>query len=213
MNSLFEQNEVEKVKRELINPLNNLNGKEWVFSTNSIESFVSTEDEREFNRFVVELIESRFSTNGKNSYAHHIRKIHPSPKPPQLMEKLIRFFSKENELVFDPFCGVGGTLLGASLCNRRAIGIDLNNDYLNIYQEASNFLNLTIQTTIHHNSKFLDKIDDLKNVEFDLVLTDPPYGDMMSRKKTGEAAKKKIDTSPTPFTDSTEDIGNLDLEK
>ena len=60
------------------------------------------EDEREFNRFVVELIESRFSTNGKNSYAHHIRKIHPSPKPPQLMEKLIRFFSKENELVFDP---------------------------------------------------------------------------------------------------------------
>ena len=92
MNSLFEQNEVEEVKRELINPLNNLNGKEWVFSTNSIESFVSTEDEREFNRFVVELIESKFSTNGKNSYAHHIRKIHPSPKPPQLMEKTNKIF-------------------------------------------------------------------------------------------------------------------------
>ena len=213
MNTLFEHNEDVKVKRELINPLNNLNGKEWVFSTNSIECFVSTEDEREFNRFVVELIESRFSTNGNNSYAHHIRKVHPSPKPPQLMEKLIKFFSKEDEIVFDPFCGVGGTLLGASLCKRKAFGIDLNNEYLNIYKEASKYLNLSIQETFNYNSKNLEEIDNLKNVEFDLILTDPPYGDMMSRKKTGEAVKKKNDTSPTPFTNSKEDIGNLDLDE
>lgn len=212
MNTLFEHKEEVKAKKELINTLNNLNGKEWVFSTNSIESFVSTENEREFNKFLVELIESRFSTNGNNSFAHHIRKVHPSPKPPQLMEKLIRFFSKDNELIFDPFCGVGGTLLGASLCNRRAIGIDLNNEYLNIYKEASNFLNLSIQKTYNNNSKCLNEINDLKNVEFDLILTDPPYGDMMARKKTGEAVKKKNDTSPTPFTNSNEDIGNLNLD-
>ena len=205
MHSLFEDIEEKRDKKVLINPLNNLNGKEWVFSTNSIESFVSTEDEREFNRFVVELIESRFSTNGKNSFAHHIRKAHPSPKPPQLMEKLIKFFSKENELVFDPFCGVGGTLLGASLCNRQAIGIDLNNEYLNIYKEASKYLNLSIQETHNFNSKNLNEIYELRNVEFDLILTDPPYGDMMARKKTGEAVKKKTDTSPTPFTNSSDD--------
>jgi len=211
MYNLFESSEDIKEKKVLNNSLNNLNGKEWVFSTNSIESFTSTEDEREFNKFLVELIESRFSTNGKGSYAHHIRKVHPSPKPPQLIEKLIRFFSKENELVFDPFCGVGGTLLGASLCNRKAIGIDLNNEYLKIYYEANDFLQLKIQKTYNLNSKFLNEIEDLKNVEFDLILTDPPYGDMMSRKKTGESAKKKTDTSPTPFTNSSEDIGNLGL--
>ena len=44
---------------------------------------------------------------------HHIRKIHPTPKPPQLMRDLIQFFTKEGELVFDTFMGVGGTLLGA----------------------------------------------------------------------------------------------------
>jgi len=213
MSTLFDNSEVRKVKKELINPLNNLNGKEWVFSTSSIESFVSTEDEREFNRFIVELIESRFSTNGRNSYAHHIRKLHPSPKPPQLMEKLIRFFSKENELVFDPFCGVGGTLLGASICNRRAIGIDLNEIYLQIYEEASKYLNLPMEKTYNLNSKYLNEIEALNNVEFDLILTDPPYGNMMARKKTGEAVKKKTDTSPTPFTNSIEDIGNLDLSE
>ncbi len=200
-------------KKAMNNSLNNLNGKEWVCNTNSIDSFESTDDEREFNKFIVELIESRFSTNGNNSYAHHIRKVHPSPKPPQLMERLIRFFSKENELVFDPFCGVGGTLLGASLCNRRAIGIDLNNDYLKIYKDASIFLNLPIEITYNINSKNLNDVEDLKNVEFDLILTDPPYGDMMARKKTGEAAKKKTDTSPTPFTNSIEDIGNLELNE
>lgn len=137
--------------------------------------------------------------------------MHPSPKPPQLMEKLIRFFSKENELVFDPFCGVGGTLIGASLCNRRAIGIDLNEKYLQIYEEASNHLNLSIEKTYNYNSKYLDKIEELNNVEFDLILTDLPYSDMMARKKTGEAVKKKLDTSPTPFTKSDNDIGNLNL--
>ena len=37
---------------------------------------------------------------------------------------IINFFTKENEYVLDYFMGVGGTLLGASLSNRNALGID-----------------------------------------------------------------------------------------
>ncbi len=214
MQTLFEKAEQKIINstRIITNNLNDLNGKQWVYSTSSIESFVSTFDEREFNKFIVELIETKYSTNGKDSYAHHIRKIHPSPKPPQLMQKLINFFSKENELVFDPFCGVGGTLLGATLANRRAIGIDLNSIYLEVYKESCNYLNLTSEVTFNYNSKNLNEIDELNNVEFDLILTDPPYGNMMARKKTGEAVKKKLDTSPTPFNNTNEDIGNLELD-
>ena len=95
----------DKRKYHLDNKLNNLSGGEWTFFLNSVKT-------------------TRYTTSGKESYAHEIRKIHPSPKPPQLMKEIIEFFTKENALVFDYFMGVGGTLLGASLCNRRDLAAE-----------------------------------------------------------------------------------------
>ncbi len=183
-------------KYHLDNPLNSLSGGEWTYFLNSV-------------------INTRFSTNGDDSFAHHIRKIHPSPKPPQLTKQIIEFFTKEGELVFDYFMGVGGTLIGASLCNRDAIGIDLNQTYIDAYKEASNYLKLKVQETVCDDSlkilsdkKRIEKI--LNGREASLILIDPPYGDMMSRIKTGESTKNKKDNSPTPYTDLTTDLGNMD---
>ncbi len=54
----------------------------------------------------------------------------------------------------------------------------------------------------------MDKI--FNGREASLILIDPPYGDMMSRVKTGESTKNKKDNSPTPYTDLTTDLGNMD---
>jgi hypothetical protein len=35
----------------------------------------------------------------------------------------------------------------------------------------------------------------------------------MNRQKTGEYAKRKLDSSPTPFTDLSEDLGNLEIDE
>lgn len=186
-------------KYSLQNKLNDLSGGEWTYFLNSV-------------------ISTKYLTNGDDSYAHHIRKIHPSPKPPQLMRDIIKFFTKENELVFDFFAGVGGTLLGASLCNRKAVGIDLNQKYINAYQEANKYLNLEEQIFICGDSlkilkdeKQINKI--FNNNKASLILIDPPYGDMMAKNKTGEAMKKGKDTSPTPFTNMEVDLGNMDWGK
>ncbi len=180
------------------NTLNDLSGGEWTYFLNSV-------------------ITTRYPTQGPESYAHHIRKVHPSPKPPQLMRQIIEFFTKENELILDYFMGVGGTLIGASLSNRRALGIDLSQKYINAYKEANAFLGLREQPTIIADSiSFLGKSENLsrflKNEKFSLIAIDPPYGNMMNRKKTGEAVKKNADTSPTPFTNLKEDLGNFELE-
>jgi DNA modification methylase len=67
---------------------------------------------------------------------HAARKAHGANKPPRLMARLIEFFSKTGELVLDPFAGVGGTLLGASIARgpRRAIGIELDPRWAAIYE-------------------------------------------------------------------------------
>lgn len=110
-----------------------------------------------------------------------------------------------------------GTLIGASLCNRRALGIDLNKKFINIYYKANNFLKLNEQETICGDSieilKRQKEINNfLGNKKFSLITIDPPYGDMMNREKTGEAAKSKKDTKATPFTKSSKDLGNMDFD-
>ena len=181
------------------NKLNDLSGGEWTFFLNSV-------------------LNTRYPTTGEDSFAHHIRKEHPSPKPPQLMEEIIKFFTKEGELVFDYFMGVGGSLLGASMCNRKAVGIDLSNKYIDLYKKANKFLGLKEQTTIEANSiNFLNNKTlinkHIKNEEVSLILIDPPYGDMLSRVRTGESLKKTGKPSSTPFTSSQEDLGNMPWDK
>lgn len=186
-------------KYHIGNKLNDLSGGEWIFFLNSV-------------------VNTRYTTGGEEGFAHHIRKIHPSPKPPQLMQQIIEFFTKENEFVFDYFMGVGGSLLGSSLCNRKAMGIDLSEEYINAYKEANDYLELNEQITIQGDSiEFLKSKNNLNEYlqgeEISLILIDPPYGDMLSRTKTGEVAKQGKDTSATPFTELNEDLGNMTWDK
>lgn len=180
-------------KYNIDNKLNDLSGAEWVFFTNSV-------------------INTNYTTGGEHNCGYKYRKIHPSPKPPTLMKDIISFFTKENEIVLDYFMGVGGSLLGASLCNRRAVGIDLNPKYVEAYTLASKHMNYEPQKTFVGESletmKSKDFKDIFKNEKASLILIDPPYGNMMSKEKTGDDMKKmgKINT---PFTDSDKDLGNM----
>ena len=181
------------------NKLNDLPGGQWTFFLNSV-------------------INTRFPTVGKESYAHELRKAHPSPKPPQLMRDIIEFFTKENEIVLDYFMGVGGTLIGASLCGRKAIGIDLNKKYIDVYKLANEALGLKEQITVVGDSiNLLSEGEMIRNLlkkkKVSLILIDPPYGDMLAREKTGEAVRKNEDTSPTPFTNLSTDLGNMEIEE
>ncbi len=186
-------------KYNLDNKLNDLSGAEWSY-------------------FLRSVINTRYQTSGIEGYAHKTRKIHPSPKPPQLIRDLIKFFTKENDLILDYFMGVGGTLLGASLCNRKALGIELNKTFIEAYKKANEELGLIEQQTICgdsikllHNKKLINEF--LGDKLFSLIAIDPPYGNMMSRVKTGEAIKKKQSTLPTPYTDKETDLGNMESEK
>lgn len=50
---------------------------------------------------------------------------YPTQKPEKLLEKIILASSNENDIVLDPFCGCGTTLVAAQRLNRRWIGIDI----------------------------------------------------------------------------------------
>lgn len=51
---------------------------------------------------------------------------YPTQKPIDLLERIIRSSSNEGDLVLDPFCGCGTTILAAHRHRRRWIGIDIS---------------------------------------------------------------------------------------
>lgn len=62
----------------------------------------------------------------------HLRS-HPAQKPVELTNFLVSLLTNEDDLVVDPFCGSGSTLVSAAMCGRRWIGGD---DKYHYCQEA-----------------------------------------------------------------------------
>lgn len=148
----MENDEVSGVS--LRNILNELTGAEWLYFTKSI-----------------------LQTAYPSAYGHELRKAHGANKPPQLMAQLIEFFTKPGGRVLDPFAGVGGTLIGASICKkpRQAVGIEVNQKWIAIYQQiiAESRGTLLPQQLLHGDC--LQVMADLEDAAFDFIATDPPY--------------------------------------
>jgi len=163
------------------NRLNDLTGKEWQYWSKSV-------------------INKNYPVN----FQHKLRNQHGGQKPPQLCADLIQVFTKKEMRVLDPFAGVGGTLLGASLCNRKAVGIEINKKWVDIYNQVCKLENLDPQDMRVGDSKELLKKE--KENSFDFILTDVPYWNMdkVGRsngkfKKTGQEAKEKIKSNLSRF--------------
>lgn len=65
-------------------------------------------------------------------------KLHPTQKPIEIIENLIKIGCKENEIVLDPFMGSGTTGVACKNLNRDFIGIELDKSYYNIAKERIN---------------------------------------------------------------------------
>ena len=61
--------------------------------------------------------------------------LHPTQKPVELLEYLIKTYTNENELVLDNCMGSGSTGVACKNLNRNFIGIELDENYFNIAKE------------------------------------------------------------------------------
>lgn len=54
---------------------------------------------------------------------------HPTPKPEQWLNWLVSLASEQSDTILDPFMGSGTTLVAAKLQGRKAVGIEINEQY------------------------------------------------------------------------------------
>ncbi len=64
--------------------------------------------------------------------------LHPTQKPIKLMQALIELTTVEDQIVLDPFCGSGSTLIAAKSIGRKYIGFERDPNYTQIAEHRLN---------------------------------------------------------------------------
>ena len=74
-----------------------------------------------------------------NVKANHPEKtIHPCQFPIELVERCVLALTNEDDWVFDPYAGVGSTLIAATKHNRRGMGCEKETEYVKIARQRLN---------------------------------------------------------------------------
>lgn len=63
---------------------------------------------------------------------HHSRRIHPTQKPIELMEDLLKIHTNKDDVVLDPFSGSASTLEACINLDRNYIGFELDKEYYDL---------------------------------------------------------------------------------
>lgn len=101
-----------------------------------------------------------------NVKSNHVEKTeHPCQFPVALIERFVLSMSQENDLVFDPFIGVGTTAIAALLHNRKSAGADIEKKYLDIAKKRIELLsNNELKTRPINQPIYQPDIDNQLNI-------------------------------------------------
>ena len=185
----FREDENDLIKLNPMNQLNDLNLLEWIRHTKTVHLF------------------------SKKVPFDKYKSFHPATFEEELPYYYIEFFSKKNNIIFDPFLGSGTTSIAAHLLGRKSIGIEINKKFIKIAQTRCqiNELNLENHRIIEGDCYSLLKSGKFRSYfnqnKLDFTITSPPYWNMLKdyRNKKNEIFK--------PISNYGSDIHNLENVK
>jgi len=169
------------------NKLNDLTGKEWLKFTKSW--FIHRPPRRKEDEI-----------------------LHPAKFPESLVEEFIKFFTKKNGWVLDPFMGTGSTLISAAGINRKSVGIELSKNYFRssskrISKRGFEKSAFPFNGDSLHLKELLSK-NGFAKIKFDYTITSPPYWNQLMRNsiRQKDRSVKGLDTK---YSENKNDIGNI----
>jgi DNA modification methylase len=191
-----EVDELSKEELQKIKSFNGLTAKEWASLSMPIWSDLSSQR----NKFQLE---------------------HGAVYPVKLVERLVKMYSREGDIVFDPFLGIGSTMIGSQNLLRHCIGTELNPKFFELANQwkDENFGLFNSDSGLHYkivndDCRNLDKYISENKVQ--LTVTSPPYADFIQksvedRTKTHKKSIIKLDNNSTvkQYSEHKDDFGNL----
>ena len=134
-----------KLKRKVLAPYTDVNGvpKDW---QNSLDGqFRLTHPSNLWNDITVPFWSMPENTD------------HPTQKPEKLLAKLILASTEENGFVFDPFMGVGSSIVTAKKLNRKFLGVEIEKEYCLLAAKRLHLAELDTTIQGYHNGVFWER--------------------------------------------------------
>lgn len=134
----------------------------------------------ETKQLVMELEFEKPNGNGSTTYLTHNFHTYPAKFIPQIPKSTIKALTREGDIILDPFCGCGTTLVEAKLHNRRAIGVDLNPIATLVSKAKTNKIDVKQISFIPNLlSEIKEGIDDFyKKKKVDIVYNIPSFNNI-----------------------------------
>lgn len=188
---------------------NDLTPSEWAVLSKNVLTPDDLGSDKDFNAL----------WNNLSSPRNEYQKAHGAVFPVKLAERLIKMYSKSGDVVFDPFLGIGSTLIAAKIQRRNGVGIELNPKFVAI---AKNWL--AEECGLWSEDEDIRVInDDCRNVleyvapcSIQVTVTSPPYADFIQRSLADRAKTHKTsfivtenNSTVKQYSEEERDFGNL----
>jgi DNA modification methylase len=170
------------------NRLNDLSGKIWIQETKSVWRQRGLGADHEHAQF---------------------ERLHPAPFSFQDVARLIRFFSKSEQRVLDPFLGVGSTLKACAYLDRLGTGVELSGHWAALARERLECETNNPETQEIIVGDIRDHIDAMPDEHFDFLVTSPPYWSILHKTKDYKAQERIQQGLAHRYGDSELDLGNI----
>ncbi len=171
------------------NQLNELTGRDWIQETKSVWTQRGL---------------------GKDHPEAQIEREHPAPFSFSDISRLVLFFTKSNERILDPFCGVASSLKAAAVNGRRGVGIELSREWVDLSNKrlALEVADGSPQSVIEGDSR--DVLPTLEDDSFDFVVTSPPYWGILNKKADHKVKEHRVNNGlATNYSDDERDLANI----
>ena len=143
---------------------------------------------------------------------------YPTQKPIELLDRIIKISTDENDIVLDPFCGSGTTLVSAKLLGRNYIGIDISPDAIKLsqsrldepYKTNSNLLKAGADSYITKTDK---ELAILKQFDCDIVQRNKGIDAFLRKHYQGTPVAIKLQRETESFEDAVNLLNNAGKKK
>ncbi|MHB9132025.1 MAG: DNA methyltransferase [Armatimonadota bacterium] len=191
-------------KRQPKNDVNDLTGTEWI----------------KFTR-------TWFVCDSPRYYRNKDTELHPARYPEEMVAEFVRFFTKREGWVLDPFAGSGASLIACAEEGRHGVGVELSAKYAEVIRRRTAALTPP-QTVMGGDARVLAtpacwqearealSVTGLPFVDelpvFDFSISSPPYGDMLRKGRGGVYSKHRQRGDQgldTVYSDDPHDLGTI----
>lgn len=131
---------------------------------------------------------------------------HPAMFPEELVQRLIRIYTRKGDVVLDPFLGSGTTVIVARNLERKSIGFEIAKKFIKLTKKRLSqrmIASEKIEKPTIYEEDARKLLDHVEPNSVDLVVTSPPYWDIHRQKRTADYKKIR------PYSEADIDLGNI----